>query len=118
MLLAASKPSGGGDFGDLPAESTRFEFPLYLNITQFDYEDEYVTEYVRESDGIGSQLEDWLRPQLSDELYLDDSCRIYINGEQINSIVVDYGTFYFHPAPAPFDDVFLDGSTLYASIYK
>ena len=124
--MAASKPSGGGgEWGDLPAESTRFEFPLYLNLTKLEYEDEYYYEYLREEDDITSQLYDWFdaNAKYNGRTYsitLDDTCQIYINGVAIRSLFRYDATeeVYFLDAPTPFAEVMLDVGGLWGYIYK
>ena len=114
-------------FGDLPAESTRFEFPLYLNITTLDYEYEDVYEYLREEDDITNQLWDWFESNATDkgslgkDMTLDNTCQIYINGVAIEQLYMpSVGTeIYFYDAPSPFAEVLLaefDG--LIGIIYK
>ena len=125
-LLAANMPIGGIDFGELPPESTRFEFPLYLNLTKLDYEDADYYEYGREEDDITSQLYDWFEANAEydtwddcDYINLDDTCQIYINGVAIQSLRRDEYTqeIFFMDAPAPFDEVYLIYE-LWGYIYK
>ena len=126
-LLAASQPSGGGEWGDLPTESTRFEFPLYLNITKLDYKFEDVYEYLRESDDISSQLYDWFAANAEQSkigryeyIDLDDTCQIYINGVAMRHLTRYEMTeeILFFDAPTPFAEIFLDRFGLYGVIYK
>lgn len=91
-LLAASQSSGGGGtydefFGNIPPESTTFEFPLYITVPFVSIE-EYGRVYEKQGD-IVNQLVDWFfanadvyedRFYISYELYEPD---IYINGEKI-----------------------------------
>lgn len=52
------------DFGDLPAESTSFGFPLYLNVTEFGSEDEWGIYYQRTPDEVSQQLFQWLNENI------------------------------------------------------
>ena len=119
-------PSEGIDFGELPPESTRFEFPMYLNLTKLDFEDEDYYEYLREDDDITIQLYDWFEANAEynkwtqyEYINLDDTCQIYINGVAIRSLIRDEMTeeIFFMDAPAPFDSVYLKYG-LWGYIYK
>lgn len=70
------------DFEDLPAESTSFGFPLYLNVIEFGYEDERCIFYKRTPDEVSQQLYQWMMENIyvssGGEVQLPVS--IYING--------------------------------------
>lgn len=102
-LLAASMQSGGGGgtydefFGNIPPESTTFEFPLYITVPFVSIE-EYGRVYEKQGD-IVNQLVDWFfanadvyedRFYISYELYEPD---IYINGEKIECMFAEKTTY-------------------------
>lgn len=126
LLLANSHAeSGGGDLPSdgLPPESTSFGFPLYLNITTYDYEDDAVIEYYREADDISRAFIDWLNDNtiIAGGVggYVDfGSNEIYINGCLVSAITMLTGTFEFDFKTPPFDGVALDEFGLYGTKYK
>lgn len=94
-LMAASMQSGGGGgdgtydefFGNIPPESTTFEFPLYITVP-FVREESGLRVYEKQGD-IVNQLVEWFlanadvyedRGFTTYELYNPD---VYINGEKI-----------------------------------
>lgn len=70
------------DWEDLPHESIVFEFPLYINITDFEEEDEWAIYYLRTPDEVSQQLYQWMMENIyvssGKEVQLPVS--IYING--------------------------------------
>lgn len=79
------------DFEDLPAESTSFGFPLYLNVTEFGYEDEWERGYKRQADDIGRELYQWLYDKIREyglnEYVFEPLESIYINGDRVYSVL-------------------------------
>lgn len=99
LLLANSHAaSGGGDLPSdgLPPESTTFEFPLYLNITKFEYEYSYEICYYREADEISIAFGEWLIEHLEEGI-LDRPVNIgdndiYINGCRVAEVMYEGST--------------------------
>lgn len=99
-LMAASMQSGGGGdgiydefFGNIPPESTTFEFPLYITVPLVSIE-EWGRAYEKQGN-IVNQLVDWFfanadvyedRFYTVYELYEPD---IYINGEKIENMYAE-----------------------------
>lgn len=117
-------------FGELPPESTSFEFPLYLNITELDYEDADCKEYIRNSaDDIIVQLTNWFDANYRvhnsydgswEYINLDESHQIYINGSLITQLKRQPWTTAIEcfPAPSPFTECFAELDFLYGIVYK
>ena len=110
------------DFEDLPAESTSFEFPLYLNVTEFSYEDEWEIGYKRTPDEVSQQLYQWIRQTFgrfspSNLKPLTES--VYFNGS-LATKVGDEGTAYLLIGNFEhFNDVFVyNDGTIEGIIYK
>lgn len=98
-LLAASMPSGGGGtydefFGQIPPESTSFQFPLYITVP-FDEVTENSRYYSKPWDEIIQQLYDWFveNATVTDlgwmKIYELDNPDVYINGEKISQMYYD-----------------------------
>ena len=83
--MAASKPSGGGD---LPQESTTFEFPLYLNTKVIEKTEDFLYRS-RDGDEITRQLCNFYREQFEGEEYISEeellNYPVYIDGYRILS---------------------------------
>lgn len=116
-LLAVSTISSGSDnpWGDLPAESTTFEFPLYINITKKN--PDYPDEWLREADDLLEQLFDWLVENATiDKGYehyevpaeLLASNNIYINGGLVEKAMYYSGSIELSGETIPFEEVFID----------
>lgn len=117
-------------FGELPPESTSFEFPLYLNITELDYEDADYKEYIRNiDDDIIVQLTNWFDANYRvhnsydgswEYINLDESHQIYINGSLITQLKRQPWTTAIEcfPAPSPFTECFAELGFLYGIVYK
>lgn len=85
MMMQGTPPADVPDIDweDLPHESIVFEFPLYLNITDFSYEDEWCVYYERTPDEVSQQLYQWLEQTIGimspgDVKLLTES--VYFNG--------------------------------------
>lgn len=101
-------------FDNLPEESSTFEFPLYINITELDYEDgEGYFEYIKEG-SIIEELRAWAESQSSPI----ENPNIYINGHKVTRMYKESMSveWWFE-----FDDfeheVFLDHEVIYMGVY-
>ena len=111
LLLANSHAeSGGGDLPSdgLPPESTSFGFPLYLNITTLDYEDDSIAEYMRPVDDVSNAFYDWLFSNKdsndADGLVNIGDNEIYINGCLVTEVsFTSWYSFNFQINNPPFD---------------
>lgn len=105
--------SGGLPSDGLPPESTSFEFPLYLNVVDLDYEDEYGLEYVREGDDVSMSFYNWIGNQYrdNDDIYLGDN-EIYINGSRVTRIYDAISEYSITLNDQIFDELYMynDGS--------
>lgn len=125
-LLAISSSSERVDFGELPPESTEFAFPLYLNITELSFETTDYIEYVRPEDNITTLLRTWFFNNATNSVagysnvILNDTNRVYINGEPVIEMrKYEYNTeIIIYLNNNVFDDVILDGVSLWGVIYK
>ena len=117
-LLAVSTISSGSDnpWGDLPAESTTFEFPLYINITKKNPDNP--DEWLREADDLLEQLFDWLVENATIEdaglhykvpSELLASNNIYINGGLVEKAIYYSGSIELSGETIPFEVVGIDG---------
>lgn len=85
MMMQGTPPADVPDidWGDLPHESIVFEFPLYLNITDFSYEDEWGIYYERTPDEVSQQLHQWMEQTIGNNygepLPLPEN--VYFNGD-------------------------------------
>ena len=105
-LLAVSTISSGSDnpWGDLPAESTTFEFPLYITVPFVGKGSNY-NYYFKDPNAITQQLWDWFMENKvlvsADEIeimaaYEATPPELYINGAKVIKMTSDseFGEFY------------------------
>lgn len=90
MVFEPKKVNNNGE--NLPNESTEFGFPLYINTSViYDYED-YMERYRDDSDGILSQLSEWLKANYNTWIRDYEAYPIYIDGSLV--IDSDYGSVH------------------------
>lgn len=110
------RKSSGNDnpWGDLPAESTTFAFPLYINIIK--QRPEYTEEWYRDGDDLLEQFYDWIFENATID-HIDSnevppellaSNKIYINGGLVEEAIERYGTIELYGEAIPFDEVYMD----------
>ena len=101
-LLAASMPSRGGTydeyFGEIPPESTKFEFPLYITVPLSEIRDDIVY-YKKRFDPIALQLFHWcienseiISEDFFAKTYKVEFNSLYINGVEMREAQVDVFT--------------------------
>lgn len=116
-LLAVSTISSGSDnpWGDLPAESTTFAFPLYINITKRN--PHYPEEWLRDADDLLLQFFNWIveNATIEDEglhyrvpSELLASNKIYINGGLVEEAIYYSGNIELRGKTIPFDEVYME----------
>ena len=116
-LLAVSTISSGSDnpWGDLPAESTTFAFPLYINITKRN--PHYPEEWLRDADDLLLQFFNWIveNATIEDEglhyrvpSELLASTKIYINGGLVEEAIYYSGNIELRGKTIPFDEVYME----------
>lgn len=76
-------------------DSTTFEFPLYINVTDVVYEDDSSIEYSK-SNSITDELWQWCQNKYAEGIYIIENPNIYINGNRITSIAHDIHDWFFY----------------------
>lgn len=107
-----------------PEESSAYEFPLYLNVVDKDWDGGDYVEFKREPDDIQTQLGEWLWGMGTGvyEGYIDlDGAEIYINGWRVSSMYKGWSevTFELENIPYSYVQCYIDEiNTIYVSILQ
>lgn len=115
LMAAVNQKSSDNPWEDLPPESTEFGFPLYLNLTEYDANND---EWYRTEDSISRALFEWCEqnlvkqevdnPMIEGYVPLTADTKIYINGCLIEEIYKDSGNYYMTGSKLPFEEVYVN----------
>lgn len=126
-LLAASQSSGSGGtydefFGNIPPESTTFEFPLYITVPFVETENTF--RVYQKTDDIIGQLKEWFfaNADVYENMFIDVyelyDPNVYINGEKIEFMYADvFGSDFEHSTIECTSQIF-NGSTCWCTIFS
>jgi hypothetical protein len=114
LMAAANLKSSNNPWEDLPPESTGFGFPLYLNLTKYDADND---EWYRTENSISTALYEWCEQNFVEQkddfstivgyVPITADTKIYINGGLIEEIYKDSGNYYMTGSKLPFENAYV-----------